>query len=124
MSDIQMTKGDSKSFNVYVTRENPVTGVDEVVDLTGAKAWFTAKATHQDADTSAIFKKNSVDNPTKVIITALTGVIRINIDPADTESYPYRWLVYDIQIKEASGIVTTVQRGKLELLTESTISTT
>jgi hypothetical protein len=119
-----MVRGDSKSFNVFVTRENPTTGVDEVVNLTGAKAWFTAKATSVDTDSDAVFKKNSVDNPTKVIITAITGVIRINIDPGDTEGYPYRWLVYDCQVKEADGTLTTVQRGKLELLTRATISTT
>ena len=123
MSDIQMTKGDTKSWDVFVTRENPVTGLDEVVNLTGAKAWLTVKRTSKDDDASAVFKKNSTDNPTKVIITALTGIVRVTIDPADTESYPYRWLNYDVQVKESNGVVTTVARGKLELLSESTIST-
>jgi len=119
-----MTKGDTKSWDVFVTRENPVTGLDEVVNLTGAKAWLTVKRTSKDDDASAVFKKNSTDNPTKVIITALTGIVRVTIDPADTESYPYRWLNYDVQVKESNGVVTTVARGKLELLSESTISTT
>jgi len=124
VSDIQMTKGDTKSWDVFVTRENPTTGLDEVVDLTGAKAWLTVKKTSKDDDASALFQKDSAADPTKVVITALTGKVRVTIDPADTESYPYRWLNYDVQVKESTGVVTTVARGKLELLSESTISTT
>jgi hypothetical protein len=123
MSDIQMGKGDTKIFDVEVTKTDPDTGLDVVVPLTDAKAWFTAKETSSDTDADAIIIYNNVDNPLNVIITEADGIVRIVIDPADTVDYPNRWLVYDVQIKEVDGTITTVERGNIELLKQATIST-
>lgn len=121
MSDMQMFRGDTMSFDVTVTRFNPVTGVDDIVNLTGAKAWFTAKRSRGDADVNASIQLNSVSQPSQVIITPAAGKISITINPADTQNLTNRWLRYDVQVKEASGAVSTVASGKLELVRDTTI---
>src|SRR5687768_10130580 len=117
MTDIQMIKGDTTIFDVIVERE------EEVVDLTGAKAWFTAKWTTDDEDADAAIELDSVDNPSNVEITPVEGKIRITIPASLTAELPGRWLEYDVQIKESSNVITTVQRGKLELTKQVTIAT-
>lgn len=124
MTDIQSIKGDTQGFDVFVTKYNEVTGEDEIVNLTGAKAWFTAKRTSEDLDSAAIIKLDSVANPSQVVITGVTGKVRITLAPADTVNSPVKWLEYDVQIKEVDGTVTTVQKGKLELTKNITRSTT
>jgi hypothetical protein len=119
MTDMILNRGDSIIFDVGVVRLNPTTGLNEPV--TAQKAWFTAKVNSRDADVDAIIKKDSVSTPTKVLVTA--GNVRVFLDPADTAIYKDRWLVYDVQIKEASGSITTVERGKIELKKDVTIST-
>jgi hypothetical protein len=122
MSDIQIIKGDTSIFEVDVTRLNESTGLDEAVDLTDAKAWFTAKETFADPDDQAIVLYNSEDDIANITIAEIEGIVRVSIDPADTAAYPNRWLVYDVQIKEVDGTVTTVERGNIELLKQATIS--
>jgi hypothetical protein len=122
MTDIQMVKGDTTIFDVHVTRFNPTTGLDENVPLTGAKAWFTAKKESTDLDASAVIAKNSVDHPSQVGITVSTAMVRVTIIPTDTVNYPSKWLNYDVQVREADGTITTVQKGKLELLKQATVA--
>lgn len=123
MSDIIMVKGDTAVFDVPITRYNPTTDEYEPVSLTGAKAWFTAKRNSYEADdTNAVIAKNSTDDPANVAMSS--NVVRVIIDPEDTEDYPDRWLVYDLQIKEADGTVTTVEYGSIEFVRDRTKATT
>jgi hypothetical protein len=121
MSEIVMVKGDTTVFDVAMTRLNLLTEQEEPVPLAGAKAWFTAKKNTRDADINAVIAKDSVSNPSQVIITPTTGIIRITIIPEDTVGYTGSWLYYDVQVREADGTVTTIQSGSLELLKHSTI---
>jgi hypothetical protein len=124
LRDIQMVKGDTNVFDVYVTRYNPTTGLDEVVPLTDAKAWFSAKRESRDLDADAVISLNSVDDGAQVAITASAGVVRITLVPGDTGTLPEKWYQYDVQLKESpTNVVTTIQRGRLELLKQATIST-
>jgi hypothetical protein len=118
-----MPKGDTFTFDVFVTRVNEVTGVEEIVPLSGARAWFTAKKISTDSDANAIIAKDSVTDPSEVVITGVEGKVRITIVPADTVSYPGKYLEYDVQVKEVDGTVTTVQKGRLELGKNITVST-
>ena len=122
MRDIQMTKGDSASWIVPVTRFDPETGLDVEVDLTGGKAWFTAKRTSHDDDADAIIKKDSTANPTQVTILApaTAGRVQITLLSSDTNTYDGKWLQYDVQVREADGTINTVVKGRLELGKQTT----
>jgi hypothetical protein len=119
MTDITMIRGDTRTLDVNVKRPNPVTGVLENVLPT--QAWFTAKETYRDADDSAIISLNNVDNPDSILLT--NGNVRVILNPADTATYLYHWLVYDLQIKESDGTITTVERGFIEFNTDVTVAT-
>lgn len=119
MTDIEMTRGDSATFDVAVTRYNAATHVNDLV--TPDKAWFTAKANARDSDDSAVVALNSEDQPEQVLIT--TGSIRIKLDPEDTAEYLQRWLVYDVQILESDGTITTIEKGKMQLSADVTLAT-
>lgn len=122
MTDIQMIKGDTTTFEVAVTRYNSTTGLDVPVNLTGSKVWFTAKRTRRDTDASAFVLLNSTINPSQIIIVApaTNGIISITLTPADTETFSDKWLMYDVQLRESDNTITTVQSGRLELIRDST----
>lgn len=121
MSDLVIIKGDTTIFDVFVTRVNQTTGVDEPV-TTIAKAWFTAKRNSNDIDDDAFISLDSVANPAQVVITPLAGTVRITLSPGDTVAYDHNWLEYDVQVKEVDGTVTTVRRGQMKLLKHATVT--
>lgn len=125
MTDIRVVRGDDLVFDVYATRFNEATGLDEPVPLTGGKAWFTIKHSTRDLDTDAILHFNSLDDPTKVmIVNPAEGQVRIDLTPADTIDLPRSYLPFDVQIKEADGTVTTIARGSVEVDRDVTVSST
>jgi len=102
-----MFRGDSLRFAVTVTREGAP------VDLTGGKMWMTAKRSPADADALAVFQVSSPADGI-VITHADAGLAEITIPPAATNSLTaVTRLVYDIQLLEAVGLVTTLETGYL-----------
>jgi len=125
MPDIRVTRGDTLVFDVYATRFNETTELDEPIPLAGAKAWFTVKRATRDPDNQAIISVNTADDPTKILIAnPAGGQIRVDLDPADTLILPKSYLPYDVQILEADGTVTTVSRGSVEVDRDTTVSST
>lgn len=118
-----MYRGDSLILDIQVTDQN--TGAP--VNLTGAKVWFTAKRHPRDSDAQAVIAKwgseggaqNGVSFPDPV-----NGKATITILPSDTTPLPDAddTLYYDIQVKESSGVVSTVEWGKLKVLVDITES--
>lgn len=117
MSDLEMTRGDTRRWLLTFS-----------VDLTGAKIWFTAKRALSDADGAALIALSS--GTSAITITdAAAGQCTLVIPPAATAgvatpspSQPLS-LVYDIQIRESDGTITTVQRGNLRIKADVTQST-
>lgn len=116
--DYKMTRGDSRTI---ITPLADAAG--DPIDLTGCTVWFTAKALYTDADASATFQKSTADGIT--VVDEDTGVIQVDIDPEDTEDLDgvRTRLVYDIQVKDATGKVSTPQSGKLIVYPDVTITT-
>jgi hypothetical protein len=115
---LQAVRGDTNVFDVTMVRQNAV------VDLTGAKMWFTAKSDQAADDTSAVIKLNSVDNPTKVLLIGAPtiGKFQIQLDPTDTSPLTEDAYYYDIQVKEGNGVVTTIASGVLHIVWDVTRS--
>lgn len=108
--DIDITRGDT-----------PVFLMDFTADLTGAKIWFTAKRAFSDADGAALIALSSPSSGVTILSVGPPGQARIRIPASSTQSLtvpappqPLR-LVYDIQLLEADGTVTTVQQGNLNI---------
>lgn len=114
MSDIKGVRGDTNVYNIVVLRQ------DNPVDLTGAKAWFTAKRQRTDLDVDAIILLDS-DGGGINIYDPLSGRLQVVVPPSDTESLDEEEvLYYDVQLKEASGVITTIASGKIAITLDIT----
>src|SRR5215831_777731 len=116
MTDLKLMRGDDETLQIYVYRHNESTGLDD--PITAEKAWFTAKRNTRDPDSDAIIALDSANMPGKVQISS--GKVLVNIDPADTASCLDRLLLYDLQIRETSGTISTVERGFIQLIGDVT----
>jgi len=115
--DLELPRGDTGRWNLAFS-----------VNLTGAKIWFTAKRAYTDADNAAVISLSTTT--TGITITdAPNGAATLVIPPSATSALvtpppptPLT-LVYDVQVKESDGTVTTVQWGKLNIRGDVTFST-
>lgn len=117
--DLSMIRGDSKTFALSLTD-----AAGDPLDLTGCTVWITAKEAYTDTDAAATFQ-HSTDDGNITILDEDTGVIAVDIDPADTTDLDGKTtrLVYDIQVEDGVGKVTTPVRGKLVVRPDVTITT-
>jgi hypothetical protein len=127
MKNLKANKGDDITFQATVRRptdEDP--NVYEVVDLTDADAWFTAKTNVTDEDADAVIRKGTPSiGLTGVTITdGPAGILVIDIDELETSDLEDGTVVlhYDLQIREDTGQLTTVQKGLFFLMDQVTIS--
>ena len=94
--------------------------------LAGCTFWFTAKYRATDADTLAVFQKlNASFTVTSVGSLTAPGVVLVTIQPADTASIPEytKLLHWDIQMKDASANIYTVDSGMLRINADITQAT-
>jgi len=102
MSKIKFYRGDTATINLALAS----------TDLTGAAVFFTAKSgiDNDAADATAVVTKKVTThtNPT-------AGETTITLSSSDTDGITPDTYDYDIQVVLASGVVSTVQVGKLEV---------
>ena len=94
---LTVTRRDDKTFTFYFYDEN-----DDVIDLTDCTLFTTVKQNKSDLDANAkILTTLTIEDP------ATLGKATWTLVPADTLylSGQYYW---DVQLKSASGLITTV----------------
>ena len=109
-----MYRGDSLRLNMAITRDLLP------VDLTGATIRMTAKHAWTDDDSAAVFQ---VSTPSSgiVITNVALGLAEVNVPAAETLAFTVMTtLVYDIQLTESVGIVTTLEAGLLTVYPDIT----
>lgn len=109
--NLSMKRGDTKTVQFTVSNLPP-TG------LTGYTFWFTAKKQISDTDLQAVFEKTSANADFTVTTNGsntVNGVVTCTINPTDTQNLPdYDVdLLYDFQVKDQSGNVTTSADGTI-----------
>jgi hypothetical protein len=110
-------------YQLAVTRTDPTTLITTPVDITGASIRFTVKTSSGDTDANAIIKKGTTDTGLGGIVPvdAPNGLAQITVSPADTSTLSApTWYAYDIQLRETSGRVTTVQSGRFLIKSDIT----
>jgi hypothetical protein len=117
ISDIEARRGDGEIYQLTLTDD------DEPLDLTDAEIWMTAKRHIRDTDADAIFQKTVGDGITVTDDTG--GLATVQLEPADTSGLAARTvrLVYDVQVKLASGRIVTPLKGRLTVEPDVTVST-
>jgi hypothetical protein len=98
------------------------------LNITGYLIWFTVRAYIGDCPQHYLVEARSDDTPTSLItvIDALTGKIKVTMPASATNKLPssVTTLRYDIQIKDTSNIVSTVQIGTITLSIDETLEIT
>ena len=119
MAALSITRGDTGIFTTTIS--NLGSG-----GLTGYSAWFTAKRDPSDADTGAVFQKTITSGGIQITTAGnatTPGVLTTTVVPADTDTLPTGYavlLVYDVKVKDTSGVETTVDSGTILVATDVT----
>lgn len=104
--DFTIIRGDSESIIVDLKENNTP------LDITGMTIFFTVKPALTDdlTDSTAIITKNvtSLTDPT-------SGIATIDLTPSDTNKTPGIYY-YDVQFKDADGVITSIPYGTLEII--------
>lgn len=108
---LAIDQGDDEKINIHVVDPD---NSNADVDLTGCKLWFFVKSSPLDA--AALISKNS-DSAGIEFTTPVQGLAQVSIDNADTSglaaSVLGRDLRWEAQLRDSSGAITTIARGKI-----------
>ena len=108
MNTIQLIRGDDATLSVTFKDQNGA-----VIDLTGYTVYFNVKKEKDlniETDTPAVITKKITSIPSPEL-----GVLAIQISHTETD-LPIGIYVWDLQLKSAGGIITSTQRGQLEVI--------
>jgi len=94
-------------------------------NLTGAEIWFTAKYYRPDADNRAVWLLNTAALGGVAITNAAIGTFSVTGPAIATVGFPDGTvsLASDIQVKDATGRLTTVEQGTLAVSPDVTRAT-
>lgn len=108
MSILYVTRGDDEIYELTLRQAN-----GQPLNLTGAGLWFTVKRSHQETDAQAVVRKTIGQGIT--VVDAAAGRADVRLLPADTAALPGQrlTLVWDCQVKDAAGLVSTADSGQL-----------
>lgn len=111
-------RGDTVTFPVWTAtvRGVPVELGGEIIDLTGATIWFTAKRSLDDPDDEPPgFQQSTVAGGVQ-ILDPVNGLYQVTIDPASTvgltEAGSFNC---DVQVRTATPETLTILRGTLSV---------
>src|SRR5579872_7247955 len=116
MSTLIMTHGDSRVWQATISNLTS-TG------LTSCTFWLTVKRAITDPDASAIFQKlNASFTVVQNGNQTTPGIVQVTINPVDTSGIAEYGvsLVYDVQMKDSTGNIYTVDSGTLTLTPDVT----
>ncbi len=105
--NIALIRGDTNVFEGVAKRRDGA-----IINLTGAKVWFTLKNSHSDLDVNAVLAKDTVSGGV-TIVNALAGSYRVTLSADDCDGLvPGTELFYDVQVKEADNTIGTPVKGR------------
>lgn len=114
----EIVRGDGRDYAIVVKDENKA-----IVDITGAKIWYTVKSSYDDLDANAEFQLDT-DTVTEIEITdAVAGEAIIYIKNIHTVNLLIRSYFFDVQIKEVGRELRTLTIGTLSIKADVTLST-
>ncbi len=120
--DLYAVTGSTLVVDLTLTRNN-AQGVPQPVDLTGATIWMTLKYRYADPD-PGIQQVSTLNGGILVNSPPTAGSATATFQPSVTLTInaPIA-LVYDVKVKESSGIESTPIRGQVFLSPAATLTT-
>lgn len=123
MASLELFRGDRKTFKLTCTTTD-VNGSTSLLDLTGAKLYFTAKNSKDDVDGSAVISADSDTGSSFTTTDPTTGITLLSIFPDDTDGLTITGdsvtLFYDVQVKYSATEIYTVSTGTLTIYKDVT----
>lgn len=122
MKTLFLTPADDFVYTASVTNED-----GGPYDLTGSTLWFTVKRRKSDADSAAIAKLYWVSGGSAAgigVADPSSGEAVVTIAATGTGNFAQSAHVWDLQLKDANGIVRTVDRGVIVVRPAVTTRTT
>jgi len=113
MTKISVIRGDSRTIQVTFTDSS-----NQPVDLTGAELFFTVNASSDPTDDSSA----AIHKTVSVFTDPTSGVATISLSGTDTDIDPKTYF-YDVQIKDASGDITSSKQDKFTVTADISRST-
>ena len=126
IANLAVVRGDTLVLTASVKQSDGVTAFN----LTGCTMWFTVKDSRDTLadDTAAISKLYWVSGGAALgiaVATPATGVGTITMPAADSANLnPALTYVYDVQVKDASGLIFTVVQGTIAPSADTTVRVT
>ncbi len=113
----EIVRGDGRDYAIVVKDEDRA-----IVDITGAKIWYTVKSSYDDIDADAKFQLDT-DTVTEIEITdAEAGEATIYIKNIHTANLDIGSYYFDVQIKEVGREPRTLAIGILWVKADVTLS--
>lgn len=100
---IKITRGDTQTINVPY-----LSSTGAALDLTGSTVFMTVNAAENPTDDSGAVLSKTITS----FAAPTTGIAVITITNADTQNIAVGDYYYDIQVKDASGNVTSSKKDK------------
>ena len=117
--NISITRGDTY-VETWACKQSD--GVS-ILDLTGAKLWFTIKTASTVADGSATLQLSSPASGIVLSGTPTDGTATMTMTAVQTAALTPQSYVYDIQVKLSSGTIWTLASGTLTVNSDITQAT-
>lgn len=99
---LEIKRGDSVSYTLFFRDEDGV-----IIDITGYEIRFTVKEKITDTDATAL--TNGISKTITTHTNPSNGETAISLTPTDTNLIGS--FVFDIQVKDVSGNITTILEG-------------
>jgi len=100
-NNILIYRGDDEAFKLTFTDS-----AGSAVDITGYTVWMTVKTNETDTDANAQIQKKVTSHT-----NASGGISQVDMTDDDTD-ISIGTYYYDIQIKDGSGLITTILKAK------------
>lgn len=113
----KIPRGDGRDYQIIVTDED-----GSVVDISGAKLWFTLKESLTDSDANAEFQLTTDDASEISISDPDNGVADIFIKNIHTSELSIKSYFIDVQIKEVGRELRTLVLGTMDIIPDVTLS--
>lgn len=112
--DLEIDQGDDEKINLHLTDPSSTPTPNADVDLSGCTLWFFIKDSWSDP--TPLISKQTGDG-IEVLDPPTDGLAKVSISNADTAALPAgvlgRDLRWEAQIKDSTGEITTIARGRI-----------
>ena len=118
MTDLHARRGDDEVYEMTIVQADGTP-----LNLTGLSIWFTVKGSYEHTDAEALARLTVGSGIS--VVDPVAGRVDVALPRSVTQALPGRpvHLVWDCQVRDASGLIQTVDGGMLLVIPDVTTAT-